>query len=108
MAQFIQYIVQLLYDLIPLICRPFLDNMAIRGPDIDYNNEEISNLPKVKRYMAKYIKNLNNVLYNLKLANTAINACKLKWYKRQTDIIGYICGTLSRAPINKKIIKIRE
>ena len=70
--------VQLLYNLIPLICRPFLDNIAIRGPDINYDNKEIPNLPRVKRYVAKYIKNLNNILYNIKLANTAINARKLK------------------------------
>ena len=70
--------VRLLYNLIPLIYRPFLDNIAIRGPDIDYNNKKIPNLPGVRRYIAEYIKNLNNVFYNLKLANAAINACKLK------------------------------
>ena len=78
MAQFIQYIVWLLYNLIPLIYRSFLDNVAIRGPDINYNNEEILNLPRVRRYMAEYIKNLNNILYNLELTNTAINAYKLE------------------------------
>ena len=70
--------VRLLYNLIPLIYRPFLDNMAIRGPDTDYNNEEIPNLPGVKKYIAEYIKNLDNVLYNLKLADAAINAYKSK------------------------------
>ena len=76
MAQFIQYIVRLLYNLIPLICRPFLDNVAIRGLDTDYNNKEIPNLPGIRRYMAKYIKNLNNILYNVELTGAAINACK--------------------------------
>jgi len=75
-AQFIQYIVRLLYDLIPLIYRSFLDNIAVRGPNIDYNNKEISNLPGIKRYVAKYIKNLNNVLYNAELAGAAINTYK--------------------------------
>jgi hypothetical protein len=67
-----------LYNLIPIIYRPFLDNIAIRGPDIDYNNEKIPNLPGVRRYIAKYIKNLDNILYNLKLAGAAINARKLE------------------------------
>jgi hypothetical protein len=70
--------VWLLYDLISLIYRPFLDNVAIRGPDINYNNKEISNLPRVRRYIVKYIKNFNNILYNVELASTAINTCKLK------------------------------
>jgi len=68
--------VWLLYDLIPLIYRLFLNNIAIRGPNIDYNNKEILNLPGIKRYLAKYIKNLNNVFYNIELASAAINAYK--------------------------------
>ena len=52
--------------------------MAIRGPDIDYNNEEIPNLPRVRRYMAEYIKNLDNILYNAELASAAINTYKSK------------------------------
>jgi hypothetical protein len=75
-AQFIQYIVRLLYNLISLICRPFLDNVAIKGPDIDYDNKEISYLPGIKRYIAEYIKNLDNILYNAELAGAAINAWK--------------------------------
>jgi hypothetical protein len=70
--------VQLLYDLISIIYKPFLDNVAIRGPDIDYNNKEILNLPRVRRYIVEYIKNLNNVFYNLKLASIAINIYKLE------------------------------
>jgi len=71
----------LLYNLIPLICRSFLDNVAIRGSNIYYNNKEIPNLPGVRRYMAEYIKNLNNIFYNVELTSTAINACKSKWCK---------------------------
>jgi len=74
--------VRLLYNLIPLIYRPFLNNIAIRGLDIDYNNKEISDLPEIRKYIAEYIKNLNNVFYNIKLAGAAINVCKLDWYKR--------------------------
>jgi hypothetical protein len=73
--------VWLLYDLIPIICRPFLDDVAVRGPDMDYDNEEIPDLPGVRRYVVEYIKNLDDVLYNLELASIAINACKLEWCK---------------------------
>ena len=70
--------VWLLYNLILLICRPFLDNIAVRGPDMDYDNKEIPDLPGVRRYVVEYIKNLNDVFYNVELAGAAINACKLK------------------------------
>ena len=68
----------LLYDLIFLICRSFLDNIAVRGFNINYNNEEILDLPGVRRYMAEYIKNFNDIFYNLELVDAAINACKLE------------------------------
>jgi hypothetical protein len=64
--------------LIPIIYRPFLDDIAIRGPNIDYNNKEIPNLPRVRRYIVEYIKNLNNILYNIELASIAINTYKLE------------------------------
>ena len=73
-----QYIVWLLYNLIFLIYRSFLDNIAIRGSNINYNNKKIPNLLRVRRYIAEYIKNLNNIFYNVELAGAAINARKLE------------------------------
>jgi hypothetical protein len=67
--------------LIPIIYRPFLDDVAVRGPDIDYDNEEIPNLPRVRKYVVEYIKNLDDILYNLELAGMAINTYKLEWCK---------------------------
>jgi hypothetical protein len=48
---------------------------------MDYDNKEIPNLLRVRRYIIEYIKNLNNVLYNLELASVVINTCKLEWCK---------------------------
>jgi hypothetical protein len=73
--------VWLLYNLIPIICRSFLDDVAIKGLNIDYNNKEILDLLRVRRYIVEYIKNFNNVFYNLKLVSVAINTYKLEWYK---------------------------
>ena len=67
-----------MYNLIPIIYKSFLDNIAIKDSNTNYNNEKIPNLPNIKRYIAKYIKNLNNILYNTKLASAAINAHKSK------------------------------
>ena len=50
--------------------------------------------------MAKYIKNLNNVLYNTKLAGAAINARKSKYCKSQIDIINYIYSILKVDGLN--------
>jgi len=58
--------------------------------------------------VAEYIKNLDNIFYNVELAGAAINTCKLDWCKHQIDIVRYMCGIFGRAPADKKIIKIRE
>jgi hypothetical protein len=70
--------VRLFYDLILYIYRFFLDNIAIKGLDIDYRGEKLSNYLEIYRYIIEYIKNLNDILYNTKLAKGAINAIKSK------------------------------
>ena len=93
-AQFIQCIVRLFYDLILHIYCPFLDNIAVKGSDLDYSSEEVLDLPKIRKFIADYIKNLNNTLFNTKLARAVINAIKLEQYKYQANIVGYIYSIL--------------
>lgn len=70
--------VWLFYDLIFIVCRPFLDDIVVKGLDLDYDGEEILKLLGVRKFIAKYIKNLDDVLYNYKLTGGVINAYKLE------------------------------
>lgn len=107
-AQFMRCMVRLFYDLIPQVCRPFMDDIAVKGPTTDYGGQEAPDLPGVRRFVAEHIKNLDDVLYNTELAGGVISAMKSDWCKKQADIVGYTCGTLGRSPTDKKIIKIKE
>jgi hypothetical protein len=52
--------------------------MAVKSLNIDYREEKLSNYLEVYWYIIEYIKNLNDILYNIKLARGAINAIKSK------------------------------
>jgi hypothetical protein len=70
--------VRLFYNFIFYIYRPFLDNIVVKGLNIDYKGEELFNYLEIHRYIVKYIKNFNNILYNTKLTKGAINVIKSK------------------------------
>jgi hypothetical protein len=70
--------IRLFYNLIPYIYRPFLDNIIVKGLNIDYREEELFNYLKVYQYIIKYIKNLDNILYNTELIRDTINTIKSK------------------------------
>lgn len=60
---------------ISYIYRPFLDDIAIKGPKTRYNDKEVE--LGLRRYVVKYIKNLDEVLYDLERANITIYGLKL-------------------------------
>jgi hypothetical protein len=70
--------VRFFYNLIFYIYRPFLDNIVVKGPNIDYKRENLFNYLGVYQYIIEYIKNLNDILYNTKLTRGAINTIKSK------------------------------
>ena len=58
-AQFIRVIICLLYNLIGVVCQVFLNNIGVKGPTTTYGNKEISGFSGIRRFIAKYIRNLN-------------------------------------------------
>ena len=67
---------QILKDLIPDVCRIFLDDFTIKGPNINYNKEEIKY--NIYHYMIKYFQNINKVLINCKLVGIIVLVVKSK------------------------------
>ena len=61
---------KILEDLIPDICRPFLDNIRVKGPRTRYNNAEAA--PGIRRYVLEHIQNLDKVLVAVELAGATI------------------------------------
>jgi len=66
----------MLYDLIPYKCRPFLDNICVKGLRYNYRGEEVE--LGLRRYVVKYLVNINVVLVNCKLAGVTIAPVKLQ------------------------------
>lgn len=76
-AQFMQIISRILTDLIPDMAEPFLDNIAVRGPSLIYDEEEVT--PGIRYYILEYLTNLDKVLVNIELAGYTILAVKSKF-----------------------------
>ncbi|KAK1780022.1 hypothetical protein QBC45DRAFT_324900, partial [Copromyces sp. CBS 386.78] len=50
---------------------PYFNNIYIKSLRIDYNREEI-NIKGIKKYVLKYLININKVLFNIELAGGII------------------------------------
>lgn len=105
-AQFLRGMVRTFYNLIPTVCRPFMDDICVKGPTTTYDEEET--LPGVRRYVLEHLKNLDQVLLACELAGLTIASEKSQWCKRKTIITGYLCGTDGREPDQAKVEKLQE
>lgn len=105
-AQFMRAMVRILQDLIPHICRPFLDDICIKGPRHDWNNEEV--LPGIRRYVLEHLQNIDKVLVNMELAGGTIAAVKSQWCQVEAVMLGYLCTPGGRLPDQAKVRKILE
>lgn len=105
-AQFMRVITRILFDLISDVCRPFLDDIAVKGPETTYNDEEI--LPGVRRYVLEHLVNLDKVLLNVELSGCTVAGKKSQFCCKTAVIVGYLCGTNGRSPEEAKVIKIKE
>ncbi|KAF2206149.1 hypothetical protein CERZMDRAFT_54130, partial [Cercospora zeae-maydis SCOH1-5] len=63
---------------------PFLDDIAICGLKTKYSNEEVK--PRLRRFIVEYIKNLDEVLANLKRVGLTIVGYITNKYSRYLDI----------------------
>jgi hypothetical protein len=81
-----------------------MDNIGIKGLKTTYNNEEI--IPRIRRYILKYIIWMDEILTNLKKARCTISGAKSQFYMSRLRIIKFICDTLKQHSNISKIIKI--
>lgn len=107
-AQFMRVITRILTGLIPEVCRAFIDDITVRGPESTYEDAELKGFPGIRKFMAEHIANLDKVLVNTELAECTISGKKSQFCQKTCVIVGYVCGTQGRAPETAKIIKIME
>lgn len=97
--------VRILYNLIPSVCRTFLDDICIKGPDTTYGDALIRH--GLRRYVVEHIQNIDKVLVNCELAGVTIAVRKSQWCRRSAVVVGYVCGIDGRRSEEAKIIKIK-
>ena len=105
-AQFMRAMTRVLYDLIPHICRPFLDDIGAKAARHDYGGEEVS--PGIRRVVAEHIYNLDQILFNCELSGATASAEKSQWCCKEAVLLGYLCTPQGRKPAASKILKLTE
>ena len=75
-AQFQRIMMRILRDLIPEVARAYLDDIGVKGPRSRYDNEEVPELPGVRRFMLEHFQNVDRVLADLERAGATISGEK--------------------------------
>ena len=68
-------ILRILNSLTPEISRVFINDISVKGPRSDYGGEEV--LPGIRRFITKYIYNINQILLYIELVRYIIKIPKL-------------------------------
>jgi hypothetical protein len=85
---------------------PFLDDIGVKRSKNRYNDKKVPDLSKVRKFIIKYIQNLNAVLADLERAEATISVKKLKFCITKLKIVKYAYNTNNRHPDSLKILKI--
>ena len=93
----------ILEDLFPKVAIPFLNNIRVKGLYLDYNRE--IKLPGIRRFIYKYLLNLNLILDQIKRLGAKIRV-KSKFCTNNISIIRFITKSEGKVLASSKIIKI--
>ena len=104
-AQFVRIVIRILGKLFPIIAIPYLDDVRVKGLYTTYSNKET--LPGIRRYIYKYILNLDKIIDRIKYVGAYIKA-KSQFYYNRMNIVRFIYRYNRRTPSTSKVIKILE
>jgi len=96
--------VQILEDLIFNVCCMFLNDIAVKRPQTNYNDKKV--LTEVCQYILKAIQNLDKVLINVECANRSVSDKKSQYIMKQLKIVGFVCRSNERSSTVNKVLKI--
>jgi len=96
--------VQILKDLISNVCHMFLNNIAVKEPQTDYNDEEV--LIRVCQYILKTIQNLDKILINVECADRSVFDEKSQYIMKQLKIVEFVCRSNRCSSVTDKVLKI--
>jgi hypothetical protein len=102
-AQFVRIMNKILEGLVPDVAMTFLDDMAVKGPYVNYDCDET--LPGIRRFVFEHLQNLDKTLERIERAGATIGA-KSQFCLDGMNIVGFVCNSKGREPSAEKIVKI--
>lgn len=105
-AQFVRVISKILEDIMPDVCRVFLDDIGIKGPRTRYDDELSPDAPGCRRYIVEHLINIDTTLFLLELAGATISVEKSQFLCNGLKIVGWVCDFDGHKAEGKKVDKI--
>jgi hypothetical protein len=104
-AQFVRIVQTLLNDVIPSKAKPYMDDIAVKGPKTYYSFEEV--VPGIRRFILEHIENLDAILERLERAGATIGGSS-QFCMPGLSLVGFVTDADGRHPPTAKVIKILE
>lgn len=105
-AQFCRVGNKILKEQIPKKCRPFVDDIGVKGLRTTLNDELA--LPGIRKYVLTHLQWLDDCLCDIERSCGVISGAKSQWCMPGIKIVGYVCDSEGRHPDTGKVIKILE
>ena len=90
----------------PHVVLLYVNDVSIKGLKTKYENEEISELSEIQRFIMEHLQNIDCILMNLKHTELMLAASKLMFCFLRMKLIRFICDKNKRHLDSKKIAKI--
>jgi len=103
-ACFQRIISKVLWRHIPHCARPFVDDVAFRGPKTRYNDEELR--PGVRRFVAEHAESFREIMRDIWGSGLTVSGKKLTLGMPGIVIVALVCDVEGRHPEPKKVQKI--
>ena len=90
----------------PYVTLLYVNDVNVKDLKTRYENEEISELSEIQRFIMKHLQNIDCILMNLKCTELMLVVLKLMFYFLKIKLIEFICNENERHSDSKKVIKI--
>ena len=90
----------------PHVTLLYVNDVNVKGPKTKYENEEISELSEIQRFIMKHLQNIDYILTDLKCAELTLTVLKLMFCFLKIKLIEFIYNENERYSDSKKIVKI--
>ena len=99
-------ILKVLWRHIPDKCKPFLDDIGIKGPKDRYGDEEI--FPEIRRFVWEHAQIFAGIMEDIWRSGLTISGAKSAIGMAGISIVGMVCDSEGRHPEQRKMQKILD